>query len=160
MNFGMTITGAKEIDKKLHKLATKDVSTSARKSTRESQKAVMLPAVKSNAEGMVGGSMGTLIAKNLTVRAMTKMQRGSYGAKVVIKPTDAFVYFSADGTRSYIPNAIEYGHAAPGDAGGTKIVGPNPFQRKAYEQKRKPLAAHFSRMIVRLIEAAAKRGAK
>jgi len=84
------------------------------------------------------------------------MKRGSYGAKVVIKADDAFVHISADGTRSYIPNAIEYGHAGPGDAGGAKVAKPIPFQRSAYEEKRRPLAEYFAKKTIRAIERAAR----
>ena len=127
----------------------------ARRETRQAQKEVMLPVVRSNATGMVGGRMGALIAKNLAVRAMTKMKRGSYGAKVVIKPTEAFVH-EANGNRSYIPNAIEYGHAAPNDAGGVKVTAPVPFKRAAYEAKRRPMAEKLAKEMVKAIERAAK----
>ncbi|OQY26234.1 MAG: hypothetical protein B6244_14140 [Candidatus Cloacimonetes bacterium 4572_55] len=155
MNIGITVTGAKEVEKMLHKLERKDSAKIARTETRQAQKDVMLPAVKSNAITMVSGMMGSLIAKNLAVRAMTKMKRGSYGAKVIIKPTDAFVS-DANGVRSYIPNAIEYGHAAANDAGGVKVTSPIPFKREAYEAKRRPLAAKLAKEMVKAIERAAK----
>ena len=90
-SFGMTITGVKEIEKKLLRLEKKDAKKIVKKEAREAQKKVMLPAVKSNATAMIGGVMGTLIAKQLTVRVMTKMKRGSYGAKVIIKDSDGNV---------------------------------------------------------------------
>lgn len=34
---------------------------------------------------------------------------------------------------AYYPASVEYGRAAPGDAGGVKVVAPNPFMRRAYE---------------------------
>lgn len=146
--------GLKELMRKINRLEKKEVAKIARQKTRGVQKEVMLPAVIGNATGMVGGKIGALLAKSLTVRAMTKMRRYNYGAKVVIKPTDAFVYESADGTRSYIPNAIEYGHAAPYDAGGSKVAKAIPFQRHAYEQKRLPAARKLSRDIIKSIEQA------
>jgi len=155
MNMGMTIQGTKELQAMLHKLETKEVRRVARTETRDGLKKTMLPAVASNAKSMVGGKIGNEIAKNLTVRAMTKMHRGSYGHKVIIKPTDAFVYESYAGVRSYIPNAIEYGHAAPNDAGGTKIAEPIKFQRQAYEEKRRPLAKLVSeRIMTQIVKAA------
>ena len=156
MNVGMTVKGAKELEKMLSRLEKKESAKIARKETRNAQKTVMLPEVKSNANSMVGGDMGRTIAKKLAVRAMTKMKRGSYGAKVVIKPHEAFVYESAAGVRSYIPNAIEYGHAGPWNAGGIKVAKPIPFKRKAYEEKRRPLAEKLSKEIVKEIERAAK----
>ena len=156
MNISMTVTGAKELQRMLTRLERKEASKIVRKETRDSQKMVMRPTIGGKALGMVGGRMGTEIAKNLTIRAMTKMKRGSYGAKVIIKPHDAFVYVSADGTRSYIPNAIEYGHAGPGDAGGAKVAAPIPFQRSAYEEKRRPLAEYFAKKVTQAIVMAAR----
>lgn len=169
MNIGMTVTGAKEIEAMLKRMERKEVSRIARTETREAQKNIMRPAIGSKAMGMVGGKMGTEIAKALIVRAMTKMRRGSYGAKVIIKPTDAFVHFTKgsafdmntkkqiSGKRHYIPNAIEYGHAGPGKAGTKeKVAAPNPFQRAAYEEKRRPLAEHFAKKVTRAIEQAAR----
>ena len=156
-SFGMTITGVKEIEKKFKRLEKKDSRKIVKKEAREAQKSVMLPAVKSNATAMIGGSMGSAIAKKLAVRAMTKMKRGSYGAKVIIKEDEQFVHVSADGVRSYIPNAIEYGHAAPNNKGGTKITKPIPYKRKAFEEKRRALAAKFESGTIRAIEEAVKR---
>ena len=76
MNIGMTVTGAKEVERMLSKLEKKDAAKIARKETRDAQKTVMLPTVRDNANVMVGGTMGNMIAKNLAVRAMTKMTRG------------------------------------------------------------------------------------
>ena len=154
MNLGMTIQGVKEIERKLHKLETKDVSRIARTDSRSAQNTIMLPEIRGNAVGMVSGKMGALLASSMTVRAMTKMRRGSYGHKVVIKDKAAFVYESKDGTRSYIPNAIEYGHAAPYDAGGAKVSTAIPFQRKAYESKRGATAKKLANNMIRHIESA------
>jgi len=156
MNIGMTVTGAKELEAMLTRLERKETAKIVRKETRDSQKMIMRPTVGSKSLGMVGGKMGTLIAKNLTIRAMTKMRRGSYGAKVIIKPNEAFIHVSASGNRSYIPNAIEYGHAGPDDAGGAKVAKPIPFQRAAYEEKRRPLAEYFAKKVTRAIELAAR----
>lgn len=153
---GIEEKGAKEVSRMLKRLEKKDVSKIAKSNTRKAQKEVMIPAIRGNATDMVGGKMGALLAKNLTVRAMTRMQRGSYGHKVILKATDAFVYEAEDGTRSYIPSAIEYGHAAPYDAGGTKVAKAAPFQRDAYEKKRIILAERLRRDIISDIERAAK----
>jgi len=39
------------------------------------------------------------------------------------------------GTQHYIPSAIEYGHAAPGQSGGAKTVPAKPFIRPAVDVK-------------------------
>jgi len=159
MNIGMTVTGAKEMERMFERLEKKEAAKIVRKETRDAQKMIMRPEIGARALGLstgTGGGMGALIAKNLAIRAMTKMRRGSYGAKVIIKANDAFVYITADGTRHYIPNAIEYGHAAPYDAGGVKVAAPKPFMRPAYEAKRRPLAEYFAKKTILAIERAAK----
>ena len=156
MIIGMDIKGIKELEAMLTRLEKKDAAKIVRTETRDAQKVVMLPEVKSNAMGMVRGLMGGLIAKNLVVRAMSKMKRGSYGAKIIIKDSDAFVHVSATGQRSYIPNAIEYGHAAANDAKGEKVAKPIPFKRNAYETKQRALRTHFSSKVIKAIFRAAK----
>ena len=159
MNIGMTVKGVKELEKMLTRLERKDTAKIVRRETRDAQKNVMRPEIGAKALALGkgrGGGMGNLIAKNLVVRAMTKMKRGAYGAKVIIKAHEAFIHVTADGTRHWIPSAIEYGHAAPYDKGGTKVASPMPFQRTAYEEKRKPLAEYFAKKTIRAIERAAK----
>lgn len=146
MNIGMTVHGAKEVERMLDRLEKKETARVCRKETRNAQKP-MMSEIKANAMAMVGGSMGSAIAQNLAIRAMTKLQRGHYGHKIIIKPTELFVHESKQGVRSYIPNAIEYGHAAPGDAGGVKITAPNPSQRKAYENMRLAVISLAARNI-------------
>jgi len=153
----MTITGVNEIEKKLMRLEKKDAKKIVKTEAREAQKKVMLPAVKSNATAMIGGAIGSLIAKMLTVRVMTKMKRGSVGSKVIIKESESLVHVSADGVRSYIPNALEYGHAAPNNKGGTKISKPIPFKRKAFEEKKRALAKEFETQTIKAIERSVKR---
>ena len=118
MNIGMTITGAKEMERMFERLEKKETAKIVRHELTNAQKIIMRPAVGGKAIGMVGGEMGTLLAKNLFVQAMKKMRRGSYGRKLSLKATDAFVYETADKTRYYIPAAIEYGHAFPGSGRG------------------------------------------
>ena len=72
-----------------------------------------------------------------------------------MKPNDAFIHESAGGKRSFIPNAIEFGHAGPGDTGG-KVAAPIPFQRSAYEEKRRDMSKKLERDMIQAIERAAK----
>lgn len=41
------------------------------------------------------------------------------------------------GKRSFIPYAIEYGHAGPGNHGGGRVAAPKPFIRPAHEATKK-----------------------
>ena len=171
MNIGITVTGAKEIERMLSRLERKETSKIARTETREANKNVMRPAIGSKAIGLSksqGHGMGLLIAKNLAVRAMTKMHKGSYGSKVIIKNDPALVGYTkgssfdistrkqVSGKRSWIPSAIEYGHASPGDAGGVKVAEERPFQRQAYEETKRPIVKYLSIKMIKAIERAAR----
>lgn len=152
--YELEIQGVEYIIKRLHKLEVKEVAKIARSNTRKGNKEIM-EEVRQNVSLMVGGDMAQKIADNLTIRAMVKMHKGDYGTKIIIKPNDIFVHESKNtGKRSYIPNAIEYGHAAPYDFGGVKIAAPRPFQRKAYEDKRKSVSRKVQkRILLELIRA-------
>lgn len=144
------ITGGKEFESLLKDIARKQVSKIAKKTTKEVCNYHILSEAKSNAVRMVGGDMGSKISSSLATRVMTRLRKGSYGHRVIIKPTDFFVYETVDSTysvstkkrlsgkRYYIPFAIEYGHAFPGRGGknAPKDVAPKPFMRSAYESKR------------------------
>ena len=66
---------------------------------------------------------------------MKRLGRDKYGIRIAQKPdVDEFVHISKTGERTYIPNAIEYGHAAPNDAGGIKVAAPIPFMRQAADR--------------------------
>lgn len=132
----MELIGAKEIQRVLDRMEKKEVAKICRQTTRDVNKSDMLPAYQRNAASMVGGEMGALIAKNLTVRAMTKLGRNAYGAQAILKEIDAFVHIDKNNKRHYIPAAIEYGHAFPGRGGGKnapKDVPANPFASSAFE---------------------------
>jgi len=146
MYIGMQLEGGKELDKKLMQMEQKVAKKVVRKAVRAALKPE-LAASKTNASSMVGGKTGGLIAKNLKIKPFKKQKKGSYGMSVLIKPYDGDVYFTkgsafslssqklikGSGLRHYIPSAIEYGHAAPGDAGGVKIVPPVGWMRAAFD---------------------------
>lgn len=152
----MQMQGAKDIERLFNKLERKEAAKGTRKAVRETQKETVLKDAVSNASSMVGGETGAKLSKSLAVRTMTKLKRGHYGAKVIIKPTDFFVHIAEDGSRHYIPNAIEYGHGFPGRA-GQKDVKPIPFMRKSFESNRLKAAGVFSRKVISYLESAVKR---
>ena len=130
----MTIQGAKELERKLATLEPKIAKKVVRKAVRIAAK-ITQQATKANARAMVGGNMGSVIAKNTVVRAFKRQRRGQFGVSVRLRPdVGEFIATSKAGKKNYIPSAIEYGHAAPGDGGsGTKIVAATPFMRGAFE---------------------------
>jgi len=125
----MILEGGVELERKLLLLERKVGKRVVKKAVRAALKP-MLTGSKANARSMIGGGMGSLIAKNIQLRAFKKQRKGSYGMSVKIKPdVEEFVYNSKDGKRSFIPAAIEYGHVSRG--GGQ--VAAMPFMRQAAE---------------------------
>jgi hypothetical protein len=129
----MTIQGAAE----LHELLK---NTERRVRTKAAKRAVKAGGrvVKSHAEDLalfnVGGEMGALLAENLQLAPYKKPPRGSTGLYLRLKPgVIPFVHVTQDGTRQYVPHAIEYGHVSPSGA----FVAAIPFMRPAVDQRRK-----------------------
>jgi hypothetical protein len=75
-----------------------------------------LTAAKSNAVGMVGGVMGSMIAMALRIKPFRRQKNHSYGMNVQISRDygNLFVTTTKKGLRHYIPAAIQYGHAKRG----------------------------------------------
>lgn len=131
MQFGIELQGEKVLMRKLDRLekttAKKIVRSAARKGS-----AVIRKATKSNAKGMVGGEMGTLISKNTITRAYKKQRRGSYAIFTGMRPgVDEFVHIAKGKSKyrdkhTYIPSAIEYGH---------DNAAAIPFMRSAFDSK-------------------------
>lgn len=137
-----TITGAKELERALGELPKKIARTVVRKAVRKGAK-IMAAEAKSNARRNVGGSMGKLIARRIGVSAATRQRPGSYTMYMDVKADEEFVHVSKDGNRSWIPNAIEYGHIARG--GG--FVPPNPYLRPAFDSKKGEAISIMTREI-------------
>jgi hypothetical protein len=157
---GIDVKGVKEIESLFKRLETKESAKATRKATRAAQKKEMLPEAKKNVKSMLAsGPMTNKIHKSLVVRAMTKLKSGHYGAKVIIKPDDAFVYNTQSGDRYFIPTAIEYGHGFPGQS-GQKDVTPRPFMRNAYDTKRKATARKLAKEIMDNLNEAIRRNRK
>ena len=135
----------------------KETGKIARRATRQANKDITLPELEGSASRVVGGLMGAKISNAMKVRAMTKLNRGSYGTKCLIEEAEEFIYYTkgsafdlqtkklikSSGKRYFIPSAIEYGHAFPGRGGGRnapKDVKPRPFMRPVYENNRLKIA--------------------
>jgi hypothetical protein len=136
----MQTKGFEIFDDQLQALETKVAKGIVRKAVRGGAKAT-LKKVKSNAQSMVGGNMGNLLAKHAKIIVFGHQRRGSYGVQIGMKPrvpefdswrkgSSTSVDFSKGGKigkttgKSYIPAAIEYGH------GNAR---PIPFIRSAWD---------------------------
>ena len=136
----MTLEGGKQLEAKLLGLERKVAKKIVRSAVRAGSKPI-LSAAKANAQSIVGGTMGGTIARSLQVRAMKKQRRSQYAVKIQHseKANDQLVHIAASGEREYIPNAIEYGHAAPGRGGGKnspKDVPSRPYMRPAFDSSK------------------------
>jgi hypothetical protein len=144
------VEGAEQIIKRFAQMAQKDVGVITKKALKSGGK-ITLEKTKENANTMVGGEMGKTLSRYLGLRFMARMYRGFYGIKCEIsnRANDIFVYTSKKGNRSYIPTAIEYGHAGPNTTTGKrtakhireiakqKVAAPIPFMRHAADETKK-----------------------
>ena len=149
MEYTVQVTGAKEIAAKLKTLETKFAKQIVKDALREGANH-LLANLKSNAGNMGKGltGMGKRIASALMVRAWKRQHRGIYGIGIRLRRDPAFIGYSEgsassikskkliQGSRYFIPTAIEYGHAFPGRGGGKhapKDVPAKSFARKAID---------------------------
>ena len=156
----MTTGGFETFDLQLKRLETKVAKDIVRKATRDASK-VALKQVKANAKSMIGGSMGSLIAKHAKIIVFKHQRKGSYGVQIGMKsgipqfdywPVGASSDLSnrkSSGKKSYIPAAIEYGH------GNAK---PIPYIRSAWAATKGRAVKKMGQQLRAGIEREAKRG--
>jgi hypothetical protein len=117
-------------------MPTKVAKKTVRTAVREGQK-IILKEAKENATSMVRGNMGNLISSKMVIRTPRKQEKFTYMLMTRLHHgEEGFVHVTKSGARHYIPAAIEYGHAAPYDAGGPKTVAPIPFMRTAVDSEK------------------------
>jgi len=158
----MILEGGKELEAKLIGLERKVAKKIVRSAVRAGSKPI-LAAAKSNAQSVVGGTMGGVISRVLQVRAMKKQRRGQYAVRIQHgeKADDVLIQVSASGKRAYIPNAIEYGHAAPGRGGvkgAPKDVPALPYMRPAFDSTKGRAERALSAELIGGIERAYNNG--
>jgi len=156
------LENAKHIEAALANLEKKVARTAVRRGVRAGRKET-LKVARSNAKDMVGGQMGKVLAKNTVLRKAKRSSlrvRDGYAMEVRLKspsegaPSD-FLHVAADGTRTFVPYAVEYGHAGPGRSGsGQKVAVPIPFLRNAHEKTADRSLKTAEREIVHEIQAA------
>lgn len=143
------LKGFNELERKLVSLERKVGKKIVRSAARKAQKPA-LDQGKQNSLSMVGGKMGTLISKKLHVRGFRKQKKGQFGLSMKIKPgVPEFVHVGKDGTRFYIPAAIEYGHD------NAMAI---PFMRQASDMTKNKRVKILGRELAAGIRAVAKRG--
>lgn len=162
----MQIENAQAVQNALNAFEKKVAKKVVRQGVRAAWKP-LLDRAKANAKANVGGEMGNLLAKHMTLRAFRRQKKGQYGMLVRIKPgIDKFVQYSMgsafsitgkrkqiSGSRYYIPSAIEYGHAFPGRGGkgAPKDVAAMPFMRPALDVTLPGAPKIFERYLVHAI---------
>jgi len=142
-------TGLKKLNADLHRFEAKVSGKIASAAVKDGRRATLAEA-RSNAKA-IGGNIGRLIAKSIKLKKTPKKKlklRGAVAWQVdLYEGPSEFVYYPkgssssldtgvTSGKRTYIPYAIEYGHAGPGDAGGRKVAAPVAFMRRAHEATR------------------------
>ena len=122
------VEGAKELERMLAQIGGKVAKKIVRQAVRKGQKPILAKA-KSNASTLVGGSMGSKIAKNTKIKAPKRQKKGQYLLSTKVMSDPAFEHVNKDGTRHWIPAAIEFGH------GAKKEQIAIPFLRKAADSE-------------------------
>ena len=162
MQLNVTLSGGAELEKMLKGMEAKVARKLVKKTLRDAQK-VIASRAKMNAASVVGGEMGSLIARNIIVRAAKKQKKGSYKMLSMTRPGIAeFFHTAKSGTKYFIPSAIEYGHALPyrGTRGqrksGTKSSAGNvpaiPYMRPAFDTSRVAVLKVISEGIKQAVE--------
>ena len=176
----MTLEGSKQLDAKMLRLGRKVSVKISKDAVRKASK-VILVAAKANAKGIAGpgggSKMSALIARALQLKVAKAKFRDQFRIRVQHNPKywQEFVGYTqgsasllggvnargkstrgkiVGGRRYYIPNAIEYGHAFPGKAGGSKGVAAKPYMRPAFDSKRAAAARTMERELFDNIERA------
>ena len=132
------LEGAEELNRKLSSLEP-DIGKAITRMAFKKSIQIYIDAAKANIMSMVGGIMAGYLwqAWEVVVIPTRNRRKYSYGIRAEISPrrNNIFVYIAKHysrlrGGRSYIPNAIEYGHIA---ADGS-FVPAIPFARAAWSQ--------------------------
>ncbi len=132
--FTMVIKGQAALDRKMRALDRRVKGKLTRKAVKAGAD-VIKHGAEENAETMVGGEMGTLLAQRLGTKRFRKQKRGSYGVALRIRPGPLeFIWITQDGTRQYVPAAIEFGHVS---RDGSRVPA-IPYMRAAFDTKVRP----------------------
>lgn len=164
INMMVRLEGGQELQNKLNALVKKVARDIVRKAVREGQK-IALSAIKASCCAMVGGEMGGLMSRGLTIRAARRRQeKGAYSLHVLFKKgAEGLVHYTkrrktlryhrqTGGQRYFIPAAIEYGH------GMRKEQAAMPFYRTATESSRHSVISRVAEVLRQGIEAVAGSG--
>lgn len=169
------IIGAEALEEKLVELGKVVGGKIIRKALREASK-VVLAASRARAPVAQFGRRRIRVVGNRAKRALKAVQRPGYmrdsmivrsgthnrpGRYAMIQKFDTsrfpdLVVFSKAGKRYFYPAAVEYGHAGPGKAGGTKVTRPNPFLMEGFDASRAEAESVIIKNLTTDIEAAAK----
>jgi hypothetical protein len=130
----------KAVIRKMSKFEANTVKKTVRKGVRLGRKKTLAVA-KDNAARLerTGTGMAENIADSLKLMVTPRRQlraKDAYAIEVGFdtKKHPELIAVSPGGTRNFIPHAIEYGHAGPGQGGSkSKVAKPKPFMRKAHE---------------------------
>lgn len=130
MPIDIEVKGAKELERKLKKFPAKVAKKVIRKSLRAGSK-IILAKTKSMAPKDSGA-----LKKSMVIRAGKRNRRGTIGILQLFNTAKypQLITTSKSGKRAFYPAAIEYGRAAPGDAGGPKVVAGKSFIRQGFKR--------------------------
>ena len=150
-----------EVISSLRKVESKISDKVTKKALKDAGVKIVKPKLKNYAQTMIAGKMGRFIGSHLKVNANRKNRLGNYSIEVLVNPnvsqaktktlksgktktTPGMQYVNKAGEATYIPFAIEFGHAAPYQSGsGNKVAKEIPFMRNATEASRNEVIKFF-----------------
>lgn len=145
------IKGAEALEKQLlrieRKVAKKVVRTASRAAAKDVVAAQKAAAPKDSGD----------LRKSMKVRANQYKDGYAAGLWFDTERFPQLIGEGAYGKRAFYPFAVEYGHAAPGQAGGTKTVPPQPFIRNTFDRMKGKSFQTIRRELGRGLDNAARR---
>lgn len=139
MSASLTIQGDKALERKLTKFAPKIGRKIVKKALRAGAK-IVRTATKARVRSRSG------ITKRAIITRAGKRSRNHQGVTALLQIFNTRKYpqliaTSKAGKRAFKPAALEYGHAAPGNAGGVKVVAAKSFVRSGFQASKDQAAA-------------------
>lgn len=126
--FQFGLVGDKRIDRMFAELPKRMQKKVVRQGVRAGGK-VLLAAAKANAPVLSGR-----LRKSLKLRVSPRPRKDAYRMRVTTGTREELGIPSDE--KSYYPAAVEYGHAIVKDGALVGTVPPNPFLRRAFDEKK------------------------
>lgn len=126
----MEIRGAKQLEKRLNEFGPKVAKKVIRKSMRAGA-AIIRNRTKVNTPRVSGD-----LRRSIITRKAKGDRKGTFALLQLfnVKKFPDLIRNNKTGKRAFYPASVEYGRAAPGDFGGSKVTKPQRFIRRSFDE--------------------------